>query len=59
MNEDWDVLLSFFPENWSELASTTNALKGLRKDKDVESYFSTLLNSENPLIVGIAAGHKL
>lgn len=43
MNEDWPVLLSFFPENWIELASQANALKKLRKDKDVENYLRTLL----------------
>jgi len=52
MNEDWDILVSFFPENWIELASTTNALKGLRKDKDVESYLRTLL-------IHLACGHSL
>jgi hypothetical protein len=36
-------LLSFFPDNWIQLASTTDALKGLRKDKDVENYIRTLL----------------
>lgn len=43
MNEDWQVLLSFFPQNWIELATSTNALKGLRKDKDTEDYIRTLL----------------
>jgi len=41
--EDWPVLLSFFPENWIELASTNDLIKGLRKDKDVENYIRTLL----------------
>lgn len=41
--EDWPVLLSFFPENWVELASTNDLIKGLRKDKDVENYIRTLL----------------
>ena len=52
ITEDWPVLLSFFPENWIELASTTNALKGLRKDKDVESSLRTLL-------IHLACGHSL
>lgn len=43
MEEDWSILLSFFPENWKELAATTNALKGLRKEKDTENYLRTLL----------------
>jgi hypothetical protein len=43
MDEDWPVLLSFFPDNWIELANQTNALKKLRKDKDVENYLRTLL----------------
>lgn len=43
MTEDWPILLSFFPENWGELAKATNALKGLRKDKDLENYLRTLL----------------
>lgn len=43
MTEDWPVLLSFFPKNWIEMASATNTLKGLRKDKDVENYIRTLL----------------
>lgn len=43
MTEDWPVLLSFFPNNWVEMASTTDALKGLRKDKDAENYLRTLL----------------
>jgi hypothetical protein len=43
MNEDWPTLLSFFPDNWIELANQANALKKLRKDKDVENYLRTLL----------------
>ena len=43
MTEDWPVLLSFFPSNWVEMASATDALKGLRKDKDAENYLRTLL----------------
>jgi len=43
MTEDWPVLLSFFPDDWVELASTTNALRGLRKDKAAEDYLRTLL----------------
>lgn len=43
MDEDWATLLSFFPSNWAELASTSKALKGLRKDKAAENYLRTLL----------------
>jgi hypothetical protein len=43
MNEDWPLLLSFFPSKWIELAGQTDALKQLRKDKDVENYLRTLL----------------
>lgn len=43
MSEDWPLLLSFFPDNWKELAGKTDALKKLRKDKDIENYLRTLL----------------
>ena len=43
MDEDWAVLTSFFPKNWRELALSTNALKGLRKDKSAENLLRTLL----------------
>ena len=52
MEEDWPVLLSFFPDNWTELANQTNALKNLRKDKDIENYLRTLL-------IHIGCGHSL
>jgi len=42
-DEDWNLLLSFFPPNWKDLAETTGALKGLRQDKSVENYIRTLL----------------
>ena len=41
--EDWDVLLSFLPPDWQELAQDTGALKGLRKDKAVDNLLRTLL----------------
>lgn len=41
--EDWPILLSFIPDNWVALASETDALKGLRKDKAAENYLRTLL----------------
>lgn len=43
MNEDWPILVSFFPKKWKELAVATNAIKGLRKEKDTENYLRTLL----------------
>lgn len=43
MEEDWDVLVSFFPDNWKELAIKSNALKGLRKHKSEEGLLRTLL----------------
>lgn len=52
MTEDWPILLSFFPENWIELASSTNVFKGLRKDKDAEKYIRTLL-------IHIACGYSM
>ena len=43
MDEDWKVLVSFFPANWRELATRANALKGLRQDKCEENLIRTLL----------------
>ena len=42
-NEDWKLLLSFFPPNWKELGQVTGALKGLRQDKNEENCMRTLL----------------
>lgn len=33
LDEDWELLLSFLPQNWEELARQTGALRKLRKDK--------------------------
>ena len=52
MDEDWDVVASFLPEGWRELAETTGALKGLRKDKSAEALLRTLL-------LHLACGHSL
>jgi len=52
MNEDWDVVMSFLPEDWQELARETGALKGLRKDKSVDALLRTLL-------LHLACGHSL
>lgn len=43
INEDWDVVKSFFPKNWRWLAGRTKVLKGLRKDKDPEQILRSLL----------------
>lgn len=43
MDEDWDLLLSLLPAGWQELAITTEALKGLRKDKGAGENLRTLL----------------
>lgn len=42
-DEDWNLLLSFFPSNWKNLAQTTGVLKGLRQDKSEENYLRVLL----------------
>src|SRR5882672_2058895 len=42
-DEDWDLLVSFFPGQWKDLAEQTGALKGLRQDKSVENYLRILL----------------
>jgi hypothetical protein len=41
--EDWDLLQTFFPKDWQELAVTTQALKGLRQDKSAANLLRTLL----------------
>lgn len=41
--EDWELLQSFFPTGWADLAQTTNALKGLRQDKSAANLLRTLL----------------
>ena len=41
--EDWELLLSFLPRNWEELAVQHGALKGLRKDKSAEHLLRVLL----------------
>ena len=52
MNEDWKLLLSFFPDNWLDLALANDLPKGLRKDKQVENYIRTLL-------IHIGCGHSM
>jgi len=52
MDEDWKLLVSFFPHDWRHLAATTKALKGLRKDKSEENLLRTLL-------IHLACGYSL
>ena len=41
--EDWELLVSFFPSKWRQLARSSSALKGLRQDKSAEGYLRVLL----------------
>lgn len=50
--EDWDLLRSFLPPNWEDLAGRTGALRKLRKDKSPDSLLRTLL-------LHLACGHSL
>ena len=43
MNEDWDLLVRFFPPDWERLAASSGALNGLRKDKSPENRLCILL----------------
>ncbi len=43
VDEDWDLLMSFFPTDWKTTACRTGALKGLRQDKLAENYLRILL----------------
>ncbi len=52
MREDWQLLVSFLPKNWRELAAATGALKGLRKNKSAESLLRVLL-------LHLGCGHSL
>jgi hypothetical protein len=42
-DEDWELLATFFPDDWRNLARTTGALKGLRQDKGAENYLRLLM----------------
>ena len=46
------MLKSFLPANWQELAASTGALKGLRKDKSAENLLRVLL-------LHLGCGHSL
>ena len=52
LDEDWEVVKSFFPKNWRKLAKSRHALKGLRKDKDPEQLLRALL-------IHLGCGHSL
>ena len=52
IDEDWEVVKSFFPKNWRDLAKRKHALKGLRKDKDPEQLLRALL-------IHLGCGHSL
>ena len=41
--EDWELLSTFFPVGWRDLAKTTGALKGLRRDKGEENYLRVMM----------------
>lgn len=43
MDEDWTLLLSMMPCGWRDLARETEAVKGLRKDKEEGDCLRTLL----------------
>jgi hypothetical protein len=43
LNEDWDVLVSFFPPSWRWLAGRSRVLKGARKGKSAASFIRVLL----------------
>ena len=50
--DDWELLVSFLPPNWQELAVQHGALKGLRKHKSAEHLIRVLL-------LHFACGHSL
>lgn len=50
--DDWELLVSFLPPNWQELAVQHGALKGLRKHKSAEHLMRVLL-------LHFACGHSL
>jgi hypothetical protein len=43
VDEDWELLRSFFPAEWMTLAVQSGALKGLRQDKSAETLLRVLL----------------
>lgn len=43
VKEDWELLLTFLPDGWIEMASEYKAVKGLRKDKSPDNILRVLL----------------
>ena len=43
IDDDWELVKSFFPKNWRWLSKRTKVLKGLRKAKDPEQLIRALL----------------
>lgn len=43
MDEDWDLLMQFFPAGWREMADHAGAVKGLRQDKSEVNLLRTIL----------------
>lgn len=52
MEEDWGLLISFFPDGWETMAKDCGVLKGLRKNKSPENLLRTLL-------IHLGCGHSL
>ena len=52
MREAWHLLVSFLLGKWGELAASTRALKGLRKDKSAEKLLRVRL-------IHLGCGHSL
>lgn len=52
VDKDWTVVTSFLPAAWQDLAVSTGALKGLRKDKAAGNLLRTLL-------IHLACGYSL
>jgi hypothetical protein len=52
IEEDWELLVSFLPANWQELAAESGALKSLRKNKSAENLLRVLL-------LHLGCGHSL
>ena len=49
---DWDVLASFWPVNWPDLAAESGALRGWRKDQSPDPLL-------RPLLIHLGGGHSL
>ena len=42
MSEGWDLLLSFLPDSWVELAGEAGALTGLREHTSLDALLRSL-----------------